>query len=54
MIRARNRYQALIENIFFDHYREGETTFEFDRTELKFAANPDYSRDGVNRMVSVD
>ena len=38
MIRARNRYQALIENIFFDHYREGETTFEFDRTELKSAA----------------
>ena len=38
MIRARNRYQALIENIFFDHYREGETTFEFDRTEIKSAA----------------
>ncbi len=33
-----NRYHALIEKIFFDHYRKGETTFEFDRTELKSAA----------------
>ena len=38
MIKARNRYKALIEKIFFDHYREGETTFEFDRTEIKSAA----------------
>ena len=33
-----NRYKALIEKIFFDHYRKGETAFEFDRTELMSAA----------------
>ena len=38
MVKARNRYQALIEKIFLDHYRDGETTFEFDRTEIKSAA----------------
>lgn len=38
MAKARNRYQALIEKIFFDHYREGETAFEFDRPEIKEAA----------------
>lgn len=29
-----NRYQALIGKIFFDHYVEGQTSFEFDREEL--------------------
>lgn len=38
MARALNRYQSLIEKIFFDHYREGEVTFEFDRLEIKDAA----------------
>ena len=38
MAKARNRYQALIEKIFFDHWREGETAFEFDRQEIKDAA----------------
>lgn len=38
MARARNRYRVLIKKIFFDHYREGVTTFEFDRTEIKSAA----------------
>ena len=38
MAEARNRYQALIEKIFFDHYREGETSFEFGRKEIKSAA----------------
>lgn len=31
-----SRYDALIESIFFDHYREGE--FEFARSELETAA----------------
>ena len=38
MVRGRNRYQSLIEKIFFDHYRENETSFEFDRMEIKSAA----------------
>ena len=38
MAKALNRYQALIEKVFFDHYQEGDTTFEFDRTEIKSAA----------------
>ncbi len=38
MAKALNRYQALIEKIFFDHYRKGKTTFEFNRTEIKSAA----------------
>lgn len=29
-----NRYQALVEKIFFDHYSPGITAFEFERTEL--------------------
>lgn len=32
--RATNRYQALIESIFFDHFSEGVDAFEFDREEL--------------------
>ena len=33
-----SRYDALIESIFFDHFREGESEFEFERTELESAA----------------
>ena len=38
MAKAVNLYDALIEKAFVDHYREGETTFEFDREELESAA----------------
>ncbi|HWA91782.1 MAG TPA: hypothetical protein VG889_17220 [Rhizomicrobium sp.] len=30
-----NRYSAIIERIFFAHWKEGETEFEFDRSEIK-------------------
>jgi hypothetical protein len=33
-----HRYKALIERIFFDHYRSGKTEFEFDRNELETTA----------------
>jgi hypothetical protein len=33
-----NRYKALIEKIFFDHYKPRMNEFEFPRTELKTAA----------------
>ena len=33
MVKA-NRYQALVEKIFFDHYAPGITAFEFERSEL--------------------
>lgn len=33
-----NRYTALIEKIFFDHWRKGITEFVFQRTEIKSAA----------------
>ena len=33
-----NRYQALIQKAFFDHYTDGATEFEFDREELEAAA----------------
>ena len=36
--RATNRYQALIEKIFFDHYRSGATEVLFHRDELAPAA----------------
>lgn len=36
--KSRNRYQALIERIFFDRYSEGAASFEFTRQELKDAA----------------
>ena len=32
-----NRYQAVIEKVFFDHYEEGLTEFEFQREELEDA-----------------
>ena len=34
MPRKLNRYQALIEKVFFDHYRAGMNEFEFVREEL--------------------
>lgn len=39
MARRPNRYQALIERIFFDHYKDDETSFEFVRQEIKDAAS---------------
>ncbi|MEE1655692.1 endonuclease [Microvirga sp. CF3062] len=35
---SRNRYQALIEKIFFDHYTKGATSLDFTRQEIKDAA----------------
>ncbi|HMT42950.1 MAG TPA: endonuclease [Chakrabartia sp.] len=32
---VQNRYQALIESIFFESFRPGMTDFEFERSELK-------------------
>lgn len=34
-----NRYKALIEKIFFDHWIEGKTEFEFARDEIRQKAN---------------
>lgn len=34
-----NRYQSLIEKIFFDHYEKGAVTLEFTRNEIKEAAD---------------
>ena len=39
-----SRYDALIESIFFDYYREGESEFEFARSELESAAESLASR----------
>lgn len=36
--KARNRYQALIERIFFDHYSVSATSLDFTRQEIKDAA----------------
>lgn len=38
MAKSQNRYGALIEKIFFDHWQSGETAFEFTRPEIKEAA----------------
>ncbi len=38
MVEKGSRYDALIETIFFEHYREGQSKFEFERTELASAA----------------
>lgn len=37
--KTKNRYQALIEKIFFDHYSEGATSLDFTRQEIKDAAD---------------
>ena len=34
-----NRYQAVIEKVFFDHFTEGTTEFGFDREELEDAVS---------------
>lgn len=34
-----NRYKVLIESIFFDHWKDGITEFEFAREEIKTKAN---------------
>ena len=39
MARRPNRYQSLIEKVFFDHYRSGVTEFEFGREELDEGAD---------------
>jgi hypothetical protein len=36
--RDANRYSQLIEMVFFEHYREGMTEFEFERAEIEAAA----------------
>ncbi len=36
--RGQNRYKALIEAIFFDHWREGISSFEFERPEIEAKA----------------
>lgn len=36
--KTRNRYQALIEKIFFDHYTQDATQLDFTRQEIKDAA----------------
>ncbi len=36
--RTQNRYQALIEGIFFDHWHQGITAFEFARSEIEAKA----------------
>ena len=38
MVKKRTRYRAIIEKIFFDHYRKSKTAFEFDRAEIGSAA----------------
>ena len=38
MAKKLNRYQALIEKIFFDHFEDGATEFEFAREELERGA----------------
>lgn len=38
MPKASNRYKALIEKLFFDHYTDGATEFVFYRREIKPAA----------------
>lgn len=34
-----NRYQALIEKIFFDHYDGGKSSLDFTRKEIKYASS---------------
>lgn len=38
MAKKLNRYQALIEKVFFDNYNDGDKAFEFDREELEEGA----------------
>lgn len=36
--KSENRYRAIIERIFFDHYKEGDTTIGFTRQDIKDAS----------------
>lgn len=47
-----NRYQALIEAVFFGHFEEGATEFEFHREELEEAA-PALGIRGVKNLGDV-
>lgn len=38
-----NRYALIIEHIFFDHYQDGTTAFEFERSEIEQVA----AREGI-------
>ena len=38
MPKKKNRYDALIERVFFKHFKEGKTAFEFMREELEASA----------------
>lgn len=38
MVNTPNRYSALIEKIFFDHFADGGTEFEFERADIESAA----------------
>src|SRR5690606_33089385 len=38
-MKARNRYEAIIEKVFFAHYKQGATEVEFSREELETYAN---------------
>lgn len=38
-VKKENRYKALIESIFFDHWRKGMKDFEFARVEIKRKAD---------------
>lgn len=38
MAKKLNRYQSLIEKVFFDNYNDGDKAFEFDREELEDGA----------------
>ena len=35
----KNRYATIIEDVFFRHYREGMTHFEFDRSDITISAD---------------
>ena len=47
-----NKYQALIENVFFDHFTKGATEFEFRRGELE-AVNNALSDERVKNLGDV-
>ena len=49
MAKNLNRYQALIERIFFAHYKKGETEFQFLREELEEGA----AALGVRRVKNI-
>ena len=44
-----NRYKLLAERIFFDHWSEGATEFEFQRDEMEGAATAARGAQGSRR-----